>query len=163
MSLQVWLPLNGNLHNQGLADITVTNNGVTVDNNGKIGKCYYFNGNNQYLQLNRSLVNLYTNDFSWAIWLKPTDSTRGIIFSEYASAGASNIAFELLANRNIRIYWAGSPDWSTGVTLAQNTWSHVAITRHINTLKVYVNGILKATKSDATLTNKTSLYLISPT
>ena len=160
MSLQVWLPLNGDLHNQGLADITVTNNGATVDNNGKIGKCYYFNGNSQYLQLSKSLVNLYTNDFSWAIWLKPTDSTRGIIFSEYASAGSSNIAFELLANRNIRIYWAGSPDWSTGITIAQNTWSHVAITRHINTLKVYVNGILKATKSDATLTNKTSSSFI---
>lgn len=160
MSLQVWLPLNGNLHNQGLADITVTNNGATVDNNGKIGKCYYFNGSSQYLQLSKSLTNLYAGDFSWAIWLKPTDATRGIIFSEYASTGASNVAFELLANRVIRVYWAASPDWSTGISIEQNVWSHVAITRHENILKVYVNGELKATKSDATLANKTSSSFI---
>ena len=42
MSLQIWLPLNGDLHNQGLSNLTVTNNGATVNNSGKIGKCYYF-------------------------------------------------------------------------------------------------------------------------
>lgn len=156
MSLQVWLPLNGDLHNQGLSNITVTNNGATVNNNGKIGKCYYFNGSSQYLQLSKSLTNLYAGDFSWAIWLKPTDATRGIIFSEYSSTGASNVAFELLANRVIRVYWNGSPDWSTGIALTQDIWSHVAITRTGNTLKVYVNGELQATKSDATLANRTS-------
>lgn len=160
MSLQVWLPLNGDLHNQGLTKLTVSNHGATIDNNGKIGKCYYFNGSSQYLQLSKSLTNLYAGDFSWAIWLKPTDATRGIIFSEYSSTGASNVAFELLANRVIRVYWAASPDWSTGVSIAQNIWSHVAITRHGNTLKVYVNGELKATKSDATLANKTSSSFI---
>ena len=40
MALRVWLPLNGNLNNYGLSDVTVTNNGATVDDNGKIGKCY---------------------------------------------------------------------------------------------------------------------------
>ena len=44
MSLQVWLPLNGDLRNNGLADISVTNNGATINNAGKIGKCYSFNG-----------------------------------------------------------------------------------------------------------------------
>jgi len=42
MALQVWLPLNGNIKNQGLSNITVTNNGATVNDNGKIGKCYSF-------------------------------------------------------------------------------------------------------------------------
>ncbi len=40
MALKIWLPLNGNLENKGISDVTVTNNGATVDNNGKIGKCY---------------------------------------------------------------------------------------------------------------------------
>lgn len=143
MSLQVWLPLNGDLRNQGCSDITVTNNGATVDNNGKIGKCYYFNGSSQYLQLNRSLGDIYSNDFSWCIWLKPMDDTRGIIFSEYASSGSSNVAFELLANRIIRVYWNGSPDWTFGLALEKNVWSHVAITKSTNSIKVYINGEFK--------------------
>ena len=45
MSLQVWLPLNGDLHNQGLSNINVINSGATIDHNGKIGKCYLVNQN----------------------------------------------------------------------------------------------------------------------
>ena len=62
MSLLVWLPLNGDLHNQGLkGDVTVTNNGATVSDNGKIGKCYEFNG-------------------SSSIVLESYDTTRSIAF-----------------------------------------------------------------------------------
>lgn len=43
MALRVWLPLDGNLNNYGISGATVTNNGATVDNSGKIGKCYSFN------------------------------------------------------------------------------------------------------------------------
>ena len=55
MALRVWLPLNGTLENRGLSNITVTNNGAAVDNNGKIGKCYNFDGtSNSYIQTDYS-------------------------------------------------------------------------------------------------------------
>lgn len=38
MALQIWLPLTGDLHNQGLNQITVTNNEATANDNGKIGE-----------------------------------------------------------------------------------------------------------------------------
>ena len=47
MALKVWLPLNGNINNYGISDITVTNSGATVDNNGKIGKCYKCSGDSR--------------------------------------------------------------------------------------------------------------------
>lgn len=156
MSLQVWLPLNGSLENLGLNDLQVTNNNATVNDNGKIGKCYYFNGSSQYLQFNKSLSNLYCGDFSWAVWLNPTDDTRGIIISEYSSTGASNVALELLANRVVRVYWNASPDWSSGIAIDKDIWSHVIVTRHGNELKLYINGELKATKSNATLADRPS-------
>lgn len=69
MSLQVWLPLNGNLVNQGLADITVTNNGATVDSNGKIGKCYGF-AKNAYIDIPPSSMTSFTTAASVSFWIK---------------------------------------------------------------------------------------------
>ena len=40
MSLQVWLPLNGNLNNQGLSDVTVTG-GEIFTVTGKLGSKAY--------------------------------------------------------------------------------------------------------------------------
>lgn len=156
MALLVWLPLNGNLNNQGLSDVAVSNSGATVSDNGKIGKCYYFDGNNHFLQFNKSLTNLYTGDCSWALWVKPTDDTRGSLITEYASTGASNVALELYTNRRLRIYWNGSPDYFPQYSLTKDVWTHVAVTRHNNELRVYINGALIETKSDTTLAPRTS-------
>jgi hypothetical protein len=65
MSLQVWLPLNGDLHNQGLSNITITNNGAIVDNNGKIGKCYSFDGTNDYIYGTYKI----TSNISFCCWV----------------------------------------------------------------------------------------------
>lgn len=159
MSLKVWLPLDGDLRNLGASDIEITNNGTTIDDAGKIGKCYYFNGSAQYLQFNKTLGDIYVKDFSLCAWLKPTDDTRGVIISEYASAGASNVALELLANRAVRVYWNGSPDWNTGIILNKNEWSHIAITKQNNTLKLYVNGVYKVEKT-TTLSKRPSTACI---
>ena len=74
MSLIVWLPLNGDLENQGLSNITITNNGATVDNNGKIGKCYRFgNGSasNNGINLNDNFVSI-GSECSISVWVNPS-------------------------------------------------------------------------------------------
>ena len=68
MALQVWLPLNGNVKNQGLSNITVTNNGATVNDNGKIGKCYSF-ATNQYIQFTNVPASSLSN-CSVCFWIK---------------------------------------------------------------------------------------------
>ena len=145
------------LTQQGISDITVSNNGVTLDNsNGKLGKCYYFDGNAHYLQFSESVGDLYSGDFSYAVWLKPTDDTRSIICSEYAAIGESGIAFELTVSRQLRLYWHGSPDiYATGCVLPKNVWTHCAITRSGNVAKFYMNGELKYTYT-GTLSNRIS-------
>lgn len=156
MSLQIWLPMTKDLIQQGLSDLTVANNGVTLSDSGKLGKCYYFDGNAHYLEFSKSLSDLYSGDFSYAVWLKPTDDTRSIICSEYSASGASNVAFELSAARGIRLYWNGSPDiYPSNCTLPKNEWSHVVITRSGNVAMFYINGVLKYTYT-GTLANKTS-------
>ena len=155
MALQVWLPLNGNLDNQGLSNITVINHGATVNDNGKIGKCYSFDGSSQFLQFSDSLGDIYSGDFSWALWIKPIDDTRGVLISEYSSSGASNVALELHTNRRLRIWWSGSPDYYPNYSLPKDVWTHLTVTKTTNLIKVYINGELLEEKS-ATLSNRPS-------
>ena len=67
MSLQVWLPLNGNLNNLGLSHIQPTNNGATINTNGKIGKCYNVN-NSMGIIVNNSIT--LGTTFSITCWIK---------------------------------------------------------------------------------------------
>ena len=144
MSLQVWLPLTKDLRQQGLSNMTVENHNATLNTAGKLGSCYYFNGSQQWLQLSNNLGNFYNNDWSIACWLKPTDSTRSIILSEYSGTGASNVAIELTTARVVRLYWNGSPDinFSTAGALPLDEWTHLAITKQERIIKLYFNGEL---------------------
>jgi len=42
VALRIWAPLNGDLRQIGASNAILTNDGATIDNNGKIGKCYAF-------------------------------------------------------------------------------------------------------------------------
>lgn len=159
MSLQVWLPLTKDLRQQGLSNVTVTNNGATFNSMGKLGGCYYFNGSQQWLQFDTVLGDYYNNDWTVACWLNPTDSTRSVIISEYNGTGASNVAIELTTARIVRLYWGGSPDvyFSTAGALPLNEWTHIVMTKTGRVVKLYFNGELKQTyTSSSDLSTRTS-------
>lgn len=65
--LSVWLPLNGDVKNQGLMDISPQAVGSGTWENGKIGKCYNGTGNG-YINLNASIT--MNGAFSIALWIK---------------------------------------------------------------------------------------------
>ena len=88
MSLVVWLPLNGDLHNQGLSDLTVTNNGATVNNNGKIGECYQFNTSGSDISLESSVMTSFTTECSVSFWLNIL--TWNASYATYFQAGLAS-------------------------------------------------------------------------
>lgn len=141
MSLQVWLPLNGNLNNQGLSDVTVTNNGATVDNNGKIGKCYKFDGT--YLTVSTGLPANPTI-FSFCSWVK--------LISGYA---VNNGCHLVALGNNCRICVSkdsaairfignnATVSCSSSVSsseLTTDVWYHVAVTFDNGNVRMYLNG-----------------------
>lgn len=74
MSLALWLPLQSNLNNQGLADATVYKAANLTYAAGNMGKCLQFKGNaNQILSFKN--VPQKTNNFTWACWVKQTNRT----------------------------------------------------------------------------------------
>lgn len=69
MALRVWLPLNGSLENKGCSDLKVANiqSGVTIDNNGKIGKCYTNSGTTISTV---TPISISSKSFSMSAWVK---------------------------------------------------------------------------------------------
>lgn len=57
MGLQIWMPLNGNINNQGLCDATTAVSGATVNTDGKIGSCYSFDGSDDFISITSEKLN----------------------------------------------------------------------------------------------------------
>lgn len=155
MGLIVWLPLNGNLNNQGIGEATITNDGATVDNNGKIGKCYSFNNTRIQIQSN-ALKNMFQSPssvFSFATWvyLNSDETDRVIIFGNWNNSPFVN--WELSAG-HYQVLAAGLtnsyPSKMSGTMIAQNVWTHLAVTYDGENVRFYVNGDLKDTQACVT-------------
>lgn len=158
MALQVWLPLNGNLNNQGLTNWQFTNNNATVDNSGKIGKCYAFSGSSQYLRLNQKVID--TSQFTISFWMYATDvSANHCIFStRNVTSGAVNI---YLLSAGIRFDTSTTANWQTGFKPSANTWYHITLVQDATTKYLYVNGVLNTSTAGTTdLTQVSSVCTI---
>lgn len=151
--LMIHLPLNGDLHNQGLANIEVTNNGATVDNNGKIGKCYSFDGTSKYISLTNPLID--ASEISCSVWVKPltNTSTNEQIINIGTNSGWTNIRFGIL-QRSINQFVFHVSDGTNQInyacasgTIVLNEWINIICTYKERTLKMYLNGELVKTYS----------------
>lgn len=152
MALQVWLPLNGNTNNQGLSNISVTNNGATVDSNGKIGKCYSFDGTNDYIQIPSMTLDLsYASICGWIKWGAFNSWSRMFDFQNSASGSTGAIGIANSGTTStITVFGRTSsggtlPDTSIGLSAVVNTWYHIVLTLNNTTAKVYLNGTLTKT------------------
>lgn len=161
MSLVVWLPLNGNLENQGLSNVTVTNNGATVDNNGKIGKCYSF-GSSKRITVSQP-ANLSTTAASLSCWvnLSAWGSSYDSLVNLSTGTGWNDTRLAFVRNNTAnRIGFCvanGSTYNFTVMTsdLPLNTWTHLTGTFDGSTIKIYVNGVLN---NSATTTFNALVY-----
>ena len=161
MSLQIWLPLNGDLHNQGLSNVTVTNHGATVDNNGKIGKCYSFNGSNNYIEIDG--LNL-GNSWSYGCWFKEAASSRSwcgiIILNNNGGDTDMQLGFYSCPTNSWLQTTANGQYNARIVHTFDNQWHHLFATFNGSTLKTYMDGILINSKAiTADLLSRTKLTL----
>lgn len=147
MSLQVWLPLNGTLENKGLSDVTVTNNGATVNTSGKIGSCYSFDGN--------GYISGASPDFegrSMSLWIKcdPASLTNNVICADYKSMlgfgfYTTYIVTTITNNTTCRQVYDKT-------LIPSNTWTHIVIVRDFTVPKMYlyINGVEQTPMSGKT-------------
>lgn len=155
MSLQVWLPLNKDLRNQGLFPCVAVNCGVTYTTNGKIGGAYEFNINassagTKYIKLDAKSSEFLEDgqSFSLSAFFKLSGSMYsngcGVISCvEYAKSGFSMMLTKA-GKVNIQLGFGSQElEWIPNITaFSNNVWYHLCFTyeKEGRKLNLYVNG-----------------------
>ena len=153
MALQVWLPLTKDLRNQGLNGVAVSNSGATYSaTGGKLGGCYSFDGVDDRIYANNVSIN--NSAMSACCWVKLnnlTSSDYPYIFALGSNTSGTGIQIGLAvwkSDSKIHLVGNGSEP-SSGYTPPTNTWIHLCITINGVTTKLYVNGVLTNTQTNA--------------
>lgn len=147
MALQVWLPLRGDLKNQGLSDITVTNSGATVAENGKIGQCYSFNGSSSRISCSSITLTYPISICGWFNCTSYTSATQYWISYNTDSGGTVGHSIGIgMYTSQLSIWYAGQVVSLRAITTGQ--WYHIAVTiNNSKECKTYLNGELINTRT----------------
>lgn len=162
MSLVVWLPLNGNLENQGLSNMTfsyIQNNGaLSVNNSGKIGKCYERTASAKNDLIRSSTTINLSDDISMACWAYVTgtigDTANGLITNHsHADNTGIGITVKQVSTGDYRISCntgtGSSRTYCTyyGKTNIKNAWHHLVLTynKTAKQLQLWVDGKVECT------------------
>ena len=154
MSLQVWLPLNGNLNNQGLSDVTVTNINTVVNNNGKIGQCYSFDGGTARLKIPNPIAN-GINEFSLCCWFYMNSSSTQAAFFGARSAGNGKGILCFMNKTNSQILFDDGSRFTLSYTVSNIVakWNHIAFIKTPTQKKIYLNGELIGSQNNTSVTS----------
>ena len=102
-----------------------------------------FDGNTSGILIqNFNLSNIINTALTYSFWIKPNgeNGARSVYFGSYSGASFS---LEKTATNKLRLWWNGSPDLTSTLTIVDDQWQHIAITKSGNTeIKAYLNGAL---------------------
>ena len=174
MSLQIWLPLNGDLMNQGLSSAIISGTPVYATT-GKIGG----------KSLNTGMLSITASDaekilnnktFSYACWIyvnADTGVTSGCsaFFGRESMSSGGNRQFTLFQYNNVNsLHWSwqnntvtDSSTFTTGIlpnVFPSRQWTHLAVTYENPVIKFYINGKLKHTVSNAVSNSSSFNYTL---
>jgi len=122
------------------------------------GGSVYFDGSGDKLTISDSLsdFNFGTNSFTIEGWVYSEVAAIGPIFTTHRVGTTSGYYLALLANNGIGWgnYVDGTGDIATAANaIEQKSWNHISLNRDAsssNSLKIYVNGVLKYTGTSST-------------
>lgn len=153
MGLQIWLPLNGSIYNQGLDGDAITNSsGISYASIGKIGSQSLLSGSMT------TSKNYLGYEGTICFWIYITEnSNKGMLYGN-SDTGASlynrKWSLFLYPTRNDLYCWGCQKDsksspngnWQLNGVIPDNKWTHICITHNRSMQYIYINGIQVAHK-----------------
>ena len=170
MSLRVWLPLNGDLENKGLDDVSATLTGaVAVNDSGKIGKCYQFGTGTGRITLPKTTMT-DIKECSVAFWVNILGwQTNWDTFFQagLGSTPWNNYYFGILRNQGNFLCFSicnGSTSSqgnykSSNLTL--ETWYHLTFVYKEGHCLIYINGELDKDYTTTIVPNFSGINYVS--
>lgn len=177
MSLQVWLPFNGNAENHGLYNVTPTSTAWSSNSSGKIGLCAKLSTSSNF----NTLLPISAWDYSeksitFSLWVKINQAELNAVTSTKSYTSTNKTAGGTLIGRHsykgLALRWQTNNIYSSGslssvvvymaardnashsyattsVNIAWDQWTHVAgiFNRDLSRLELYVNGNLSYTSA----------------
>ena len=117
---------------------TYTGNGSTQSIEGKIGTAASFNGSSS--KITSSNLGLTGNPvFSISFWVNPNSNAGTPIMFGTNSTGQAFVTYINPSNKLNFGRWGDSLG-DTTASIANNTWTHVAISNNSGSVQVYING-----------------------
>lgn len=141
-----WWPFTGNANDESGNGNNGTVNGATLtsDRFGNAGKAYSFNGTSNYVDVNNTIGNFQTNDFTISCWIYDTNSVNGgALVSKRDALGVGNY---------FSMDWVNAPGLEINQSLPSdyynynsslnllNNWKNYLVLRSGNNIEIYING-----------------------
>lgn len=150
MSLRIWLPLNGDLKNNGINQYEITTINTISWVNGKIGKAVQIGNGNQVtngISINSNLEDILVGNYSISVWIKPLGNHvhyNGAIISsgDWNNTSAhSKWSFGVSQdNTKVDVLCTGYNTY-LNCSCPVNEWTHLAcVYNGTNVVKLYKNG-----------------------
>ena len=121
---------------------------------GKYGKALSFDGTNDYVSVPDSSSLDLTNKMTLEAWVRPTASSgwRTVMMKENSNEMAYGMYARESSNKPsawLRINPTSGSSYSAGATpgLTLNAWTHLATTYDGTTLRLFINGVQRATRA----------------
>lgn len=147
MALQIWMPLNGDAHNQGLTEISTVGSPAFV-NGGILGYAF---GNNSLAIPNFSAISCLSDghSFTFCFWIKPTTASQTVTFFDCGNSTGTGTRLHFAMNSN-KFRFGFRADDLDGPTLT-TSWSHIACVYDGSKKYIYYNGVLNTSATSGQL------------
>jgi len=173
--LVAWYPFNGNANDESGNGNNGTSNGIilTLDRFGNDNKSFYFDGINDYINLNIKLPNTFTTSFwvyleSFKTFVVAGPNYIGSKFISTFDGSIEKTGFEIALDGNSQKYGKHGPSfWNlistpqqwieSSYTLSLQKWYLITSTFDGTTLKYYVNGTFDKSISASFIQNNKNI------